>query len=161
MRSLLALLLLTTPALAGPLAGKSYIVELSSTQSSSGLGDYLLPPLMAELAASEMHPHKILGPGADLVANVTWGSDVGRWVAVGGEQVWIYTVTVTVGLSPEAYSIPLDGTPAYGVRANLETPNPDREDEMACLIRLATRTALANYRPEGILTTDGSACLRR
>jgi len=160
MRTLLALLLLTTPALAGPLTGKSYIIEISSTQSS-GLDRYLLPPLMDVLDRSDLTPHTTLGPGADIVVNVTWGSDVGRWVGAGDAKAWLYTVTVTVGLSPEAYQIPYDGTPAFGIRATLETPNGDRQDEMACLIRLAARTALVNYRPQGILKTDGQSCLRR
>lgn len=161
---ILSLLLLPLPgsALAGPLSGKSYIVEMSSSQSASGYADYLLPPLLKELAASDLKPWKTLGPGADVVVNVVTGSDVGRWVDQGGEEVWLYTVSVTVGLSPESYVIPYEGTPDFGIRADLLTPNPDREDELACLIRLATRTALANYRQGGgVLRTDGSACLRR
>jgi hypothetical protein len=42
----------------------------------------------------------------------------------------------------------------------LMTPNPDRQDEMYCLIKLAARTALANYRPKGIFPVDGSSCQR-
>ena len=67
---------------------------------------------------------------------------------------------ITVGISPAAYVIPEDQTPAFGVRADLLTPNPDRDDELACLIKLAARTALANYAPTGLFQTDGSSCLR-
>ena len=154
--------LLPLPAMAGPLEGKTYIVELSSSQAASGYGAYLLPPLLAELAASGMKPWKTLGPGVDMVVNVVPESDVGRWVTRGGERLWLHTVSVTVGLSPETRVIPPDGTPDFGVRAVLVTPDPDREDELACLIRLATRTALARYRQGGgVLRTDGSTCLRR
>ena len=155
----LALLLLATPAAAGPLSGQSFIIELTSSQSSSGYGDYLLPPLIKAMEASDLVPHRILGPGADIVVNVVTASDVGAWM--GDPPVWTYTISATVGLSPERYPMPYDGTPAFGVRADLRTPNPDRQDEMDCLIALATRTALANYRPTGILKTDGQSCLRK
>lgn len=152
-------LILAAPALAGPLDGKSYIVEISSSQSSSGYAEYLLPPLLAELARSRMRPAK--GPGADVVVNIVTESDVGQWVGSGDARQWLYTVQITVGISPESYVIPQEGTPVFGIRARLMTPNSDREDELNCLTRLAARTAIRNYQPEGIFTTDGSSCLRR
>lgn len=158
--TLFALLpLLARPADAGPLDGKSYIIELQSGSYDSGLAQYLVPPLMRGLRGSGMRSQG--GPGADVVVNVVTGSDVGQWVGKGENRVWLYTISALVGISPESYAIPYEGTPQYGVRASLMTPNPDREDEMACLITLATRTAVANYRPRGILTADGSACARR
>ena len=160
MRALLLLVLLPLPALAGPLTGKSYIVELASSQDASGYGAYLLPPLLKELGASDLKPWKTLGPGADVVVNITPDSDVGRWVTRNGERVWIYTVSVRIGISPGDYEIPVDGSPAFGVTARLETPNPDREDEMDCLIRLATRTAIRDYKPTGAETVDGQVCAR-
>lgn len=150
---------LAAPAQAGPLDGKTYIIEISSSQSSSGYAEYLLPPLLAELARSKMRPAK--GPGADVVVNIVTESDVGQWMGSGEDRAWIYTVQITIGISPESYVIPLDGTPVFGIRARLLTPNPDREDELNCLTRLAARTAIRNYQPEGIFTTDGSSCLRR
>ena len=149
---------LATPALAGPLDGKSYIIELSSSQYDSGYGAYLVPPLASVLAATRMRAAN--GPGADVVVNIQTGSDNGRWVDTSAGRQWLYDVAITVGLSPESYVIPYEGTPAFGVTAHLQTPNPDREDELACLIRLAARTALANYRPTGHLKTDGGSCLR-
>lgn len=151
--------LLATPTLAAPLDGKSYIIELSSSQYASGYGNNLLPPLVKALKSSGMSDKR--GPGADVVVNVQTDSDVGRWVTQNEQKVWIYAISATVGISPEAYAIPYEGTPAFGIRAVLQTPNPDRQDEMDCLIGLATRTALANYRPKGIFDTDGSTCLRR
>lgn len=156
--ALLLAALLPAPALAGPLDGKTYIVELSSSQYDSGYGTYLLPPLVKALASSGMTDKR--GPGADVVVNIVTDSDVGRWVGSGAQRVWIYTISATVGISPESYAIPYEGSPAFGVRAVLQTPNPDRPDEMDCLIGLAARTAIASYRPTGILDTDGSACLR-
>jgi hypothetical protein len=151
--------LAATPAAAGPLDGKSYMIELSSSQHGSGYGNYLVPPLAAALARSGMKPAR--KPPADLIVNIVTASDVGRWIGTGADRVWIYEVAITVGISPEARVIPPDGTPAFGLRARLLTPNPDREDELDCLIRLAARTAVANYRPAGMLETDGSTCLQR
>ncbi len=158
-RLALALALITTQAAADPLSGKSYIIELSSTQSSSGYGEYLLPPLLKVMQRSGLKAQN--GPGADLVVNIKPASDVGRWVGAGETRVWLYTISATVGISPESYMIPFDGTPVYGVTASLQTPNPDRQDEMDCLITLAARTALKNYRPAGVFKTDGSACARK
>lgn len=151
--------LLGLPAMADPLSGKSYIIELSSTQSSSGYGEYLLPPLLKVMRRSGLKAKN--GPGADLVVNVEPGSDVGRWVGTGVNRVWLYTISATVGISPESYMIPFDGTPVFGITASLQTPNPDRQDEMDCLIELAARTALKNYRPTGVFKTDGSTCARQ
>ena len=64
-------------ATANPLSGKSFIVELSPFQSASGYGDYLLPPLIKPMAASDLVPHRSLGTVADTVVNVATGSDVG------------------------------------------------------------------------------------
>lgn len=152
------LALATTQAHAGPLDGKSYIIELSSSQYGSGYGNYLLPPLAAAMARSDLRAQN--GPGADIVVNIQTASDVGQWLGKGTNRVWTYTLSITVGLSPETYVIPYEGTPAFGVTARLKTPNPDRDDELACLITLAARTALANYKPTGHFVTDGSSCLR-
>ncbi|WP_426034554.1 hypothetical protein [Cypionkella sp. TWP1-2-1b2] len=158
-RLALAIAFLATPALADPFSGKSYIIQLSSTQYSSGYGAYLLPRLAKVMAQSGLKAKNC--PGADLVVNVEPAPDVGRWVGTGTNRVWLYTISATVGISPETYEIPYEGTPAFGVTASLQTLNPDRGDEMACLITLAARTALKNYRPTGIFKTDGSACLRK
>ncbi len=156
---ILAAIAFATAAGADPLTGKSYIIQLSSAQYGSGYGNYLLPPLTAALKGSGMKAKS--GPGADVVINVETASDVGRWVGTGANKVWLYTVSATVGISPEAYEIPYEGTPAFGITARLQTPNPDRQDEMDCLIKLATRTALKNYRPTGVFPVDGSSCARK
>ena len=159
MRPLLLLALLATPGHAGPLTAKSYIIQLSSSQYASGYGEYLVPPLYKVLQTSGMTATN--GPGADVVVNVETGTDVGQWVGTGDQKEWLYTIFVTVGLSPETDDIPYEGTPAYGVTASLMTPNGDRTDELDCLIALAARTALANYRATGALQTDGQSCLRK
>jgi hypothetical protein len=160
--ALILFLLCTLPAaadsLTGPLAGKSFIVEMSSSQYASGYGAYLLPPLMQVLSTSGMRAQG--GPGADVVVNVVTDSDVGQWVKRGGEEVWLYTIAATVGISPESYVIPIEGTPVFGVKASLMTSNPDRQREWDCLIKLAARAALQNYRPEGLLAVDGQGCSR-
>ena len=159
--ALLALLLplpAPLPAVADPLAGKTYIIEMSSSQMDSGYADYLIPPLAKALAQSPMKPKN--GPGADVVVNIVTGSDVGRWVQTAEGRVWLYTISVTVGISPGETVLPYDGTPVFGARAELQTPNPDREDELKCLITLAATTALAEYRPKGRVKVDGAACGR-
>lgn len=159
MRALILLLaLLPLPAFADPLTGKTYIIEMSSSQMASGYADYLIPPLAKALARSPMTAKN--GPGADVVVNIVTGSDVGRWVQTAQGRVWLYTISVTVGISPGETVLPHDGTPVFGARAELQTPNPDREDELRCLITLAARTALAEYRPKGQVKVDGAACAR-
>lgn len=145
--------------LAPALAGKRYIIELSSSQYDSGYGAYLVPPLDAALKAGGLRSKS--GPGADIVVNIVTGSDVGRWVGKGENRRWLYTATVTVGVSPSDYVIPHGGRPAFGVTVSLLTPNSDREDELDCMIRRAVAVALVRYRPRGHLTVDGGACLRR
>ncbi|MDJ0825596.1 MAG: hypothetical protein QNJ16_08845 [Rhodobacter sp.] len=146
-------------AVAGPLDGKSYIIELTSSQFVSGSGQDLVPPLFEVLSQTEMV--SVEGPEADIVINIVPDRDDGRWVEEDeGAQVWLYTVSILIGISPGGYRIPEDGTPVFGVRAVLETPNPDREDELACLIGLAARAAVKSYQPEGLFEADGSGCLR-
>ena len=159
MRALLLALLLATPAHADDWHGKKYIIQLSSSQYASGYGKYLLPPLVAALKTSGLRDAN--GPGADVAVSVATDSDVGRWVGSGAGKVWTYTISATVGISPEAYMFPDDDTPAFGIKAVLQTPNSDSEPEMDCLIKLAAQTALQNYRPTGIFQTDGSACASR
>ncbi len=161
MKTLLAALAVCAAgsAMAGPLDGKSYIIELTSSQFVSGYGQDLVPPLYKVLSETEMV--SVEGPQADLVVNIVPDRDDGRWVdADEGAQVWLYTVSILIGISPGDYRFPEDGTPVFGLRAVLETPNPDREDELACLIKLAARAAVEGYQAEGLFEADGSGCLR-
>lgn len=148
------------PALAGStLSGKTYIIEMSSSQSASGYMNYLLPPLVDEIERAGLVAKR--GPGADVVFNVVTHSDVGQWMDTGKGREWLYTVTITTGISPESYVIPFEGTPQFGVAVSLVTPNGDREDELACLIRLATREAIGRYQPKGLVKLSGQSCLRK
>lgn len=143
-----------------PLDGKSYMIEMSSSQSKSGYGDYLLPPLMRALDKSSLKPAR-MGTKADVIFNIVTHSDVGQWMKTSKGREWLYTQTITVGISLEAYSIPYEGTPQFGVAATLITPNSDRDDELVCLIGLAAREAIARYQPSGIVKISGQSCLRR
>lgn len=145
---------------ASPLDGKTFIIQISSTQNDSGYSAYLLPPLGREIAKAGLKPVKP-GPGADVVFNIVTDSDVGQWVETASGREWLYTVTITTGISPEDYVIPFEGTPQFGVAVTLITPDSDREDEFACLIGLATREAIARYRPKGLIKLSGQSCLRR
>jgi hypothetical protein len=146
---------------ASPLDGKTYMIEMSSSQSKSGYGDYLLPPLTRVLDNSRLRPWEKLGPGADVIFNIVTHSDVGQWIKTSKGREWLYTQTITIGISPESYTIPFEGTPQFGVAATLVTPNSDREDELTCLIRLAAREAIARYKPRGIVKVSGQSCLRK
>ena len=146
---------------ASPLDGKTFIIEMSSSQSASGYSAYLLLPLGRAIERAGLKPVKLPGPGADVVFNVVTHSDVGQWMETSDGRQWLYTMTITTGISPEAYFIPFEGTPQFGVAVTLITPNSDREDELACLIGLATREAIARYRPKGLIRLSGQACLRR
>jgi hypothetical protein len=154
-----AISLAASACAAGPLEGKRYIIELTSSQYASGYGDYLVPPLYEALERAGLHSDQ--GEGAELVVNIITDYDVGQWMGEGAERAWIHTFRITVGISPAGYNIPLDGTPVFGARATLLTPNPDREDELDCMIRLAARAAVANYQPSGFLEIDGQRCLRQ
>ena len=159
-----AILLLSFPICAtvhagAPLDGKTYIIEMSSNQSASGYASYLVPPLARAIDRAGLTPKD--GPGADVVFNIVTHSDVGQWVETASGREWLYTFTVTVGISPEMYVIPFEGTPQFGVAARLVTPNSDREDELACLVDLAAREAIARYRPKGMVQISGQSCLRK
>jgi hypothetical protein len=145
---------------ASPLDGKTFIIEVSSSQSASGYSAYLLPPMMRAIEKARLKPAKA-GPGADVVFNIVTHSDVGQWMETEHGREWLYTQTITTGISPESYVIPFEGTPQFGVAVSLITPNSDREDELACLIELATREAIARYRPKGIIKLSGQSCLRK
>jgi hypothetical protein len=139
-------------------AGATFVIELTGPQVSSGLGEFLVPPLQSGLTAAGMRYEG--GPGADYVATVEAASDVGSWHQVGQETVWLYRQTVTVGLSPASMDVvPGDRlTPAFAVRVERLTDNADRDDQLDCLIRLGVRALRQSYRPEGSVRVDGSRC---
>jgi hypothetical protein len=136
------------------------MIQVSSSQSASGYGDYLLPPLMRVLGKSKLVPAR-MGTSPDVIFNIVTHSDVGQWMETADGRAWLYTVTITIGISPESYAIPYEGTPQFGVAASLVTPNGDREDELACMIDFAAREAIARYRPNGLIKLSGQSCLRK
>jgi hypothetical protein len=133
--------------------------EMTSSQSATGLSEFYVPPEEA-LDAAGLKPKSGLGPGADVIVNLVYTYDVGKWVETADGREWLYTIRFTAGISPEAYFIPVDGTPQFGVEAALATPNPDREDEWRCLIKLAVSAAAAQYRTSGPIRISGQKCLR-
>lgn len=140
--------------------GRTYIIELSSSQGSSGLGNYLVPPLTKAFNAAGMRYRG--DAGADFAATVQNDYDVGKWHAGAGGRRWLYTRTVTVGLSPAAADISTGNrfSPHFAVSARILTPDADRVDELNCLIALATRELAARYKPKGRVAVDGGSCLR-
>jgi hypothetical protein len=156
---LLFLVLPAGTACAGALKAKTYIIEMTSSQVASGYANYLVPPLAKVFDNAGLKAMR--GPGADIVVNLITHSDVGQWMTTSKGKEWLYTVTITAGISAESYVIPTDGTPQFASAVSLVTPNGDREDELACLIRLAARNAIEHYRPKGRYKASGQQCLRR
>lgn len=142
-------------------ARASYIIQLTSSQYSSGLGEYLVPPLDKAFRKTGLRYKG--GPGADYAATVETGSDVGRWYGSGESRQWLYERVVTVGLSPAEMDVEPEGklSPAFSVTVTLVTPNEDRVDELDCLIALATRELAARYVPRGQVRVNGQSCARK
>lgn len=140
---------------------ESFIIQLTSSQYASGLGDYLVPPLLRAFRKTGMR--YLGGPGAAFAATVESRSDVGKWYGSGEERQWLYEREVTVGLSPAGVDIEPGGrlSPSFAVTARLITPDEDRVDELECLIALATREVSLRYRPAGHVTIDGKGCARK
>jgi hypothetical protein len=151
----------SAPALAedgNRLAGKSYIIQLSSSQYDSGYGKYLVPPLVKAIARTGMKSKG--GPGADLVVNVVKEADHGAWYGKGAARRWLYRNEVTIGFSPESYDIPYGGKPQFGIKVTALTDNEDRMDEYACMVDLAVRDAMTGYKPKGLVKIDGQSCVK-
>lgn len=141
--------------------GDSYIVQLTSSQAASGLGEYLVPPLVKAFRKAGMVYEG--GPGARYAATVESRSDVGSWHRSGDGRLWLYARRVSVGLSPADVDIEPGGklSPSFAVTARILTPDADRVDEFDCLVALAARALAAHYRPAGHLTVDGAGCARK
>lgn len=141
--------------------GAKFIIQLTGSQFASGFGEYLVPPLLRAFRKTGLKYTG--GDDADYAATVETGSDVGKWVAEGDATVWLYQRFVTVGLSPADIDIEPQGklSPSFSVKTVLITPNPDREDELRCLIRLATLELAARYTAEGHMVVNGESCARR
>lgn len=142
-----------------PRNGK-FVIQLTSSQYVSGLGEYLVPPLLEAFLGSGMT--YAADPDADFAATVEIGSDVGKWYGTGDAAAWLYERFVTVGLSPAEADIEVQGklSPSFSVTAKLVTPDQDRVDELNCLIALATRELADHYKPKGHVVVDGKSCAR-
>lgn len=141
--------------------GESYIIQLTSSQYASGLGDTLVPPLDKALRRTGMRYEG--GPTAKFAATVQTESDVGSWHGTGDAKVWLYQRSITVGLSPADVDIEPEGklSPHFSVTVRMLTPDADRVDELNCLIALATRELSARYTPRGHVLVNGSGCARQ
>lgn len=141
--------------------GDSYIIQLTSSQYASGLGDYLVPPLDKAFRRTGMRSEG--GPTAKFAATVQRESDVGSWHGTADAKVWLYQRSITLGLSPADVDIEPEGklSPHFSVTARILTPDADRVDELNCLIALATRELSARYTPRGHVLVNGSGCARQ
>jgi hypothetical protein len=140
--------------------GGSYIIQLTSSQYASGLGEYLVPPLEKAFRQTGMRYEG--GPEAQFAATVETKSDVGSWYGTGDAKVWLYERSITVGLTPAEVDVEPEGklSPSFSVTVRMLTPDADRVDEMNCLIALATRELSARYKPRGHVLVNGSGCAR-
>jgi hypothetical protein len=155
------LLSMLTPATAQTFpTGKTYIIQLTSSQGSSRFGEYLVPPLQRALNASGLVYKG--DASAQYVATIETGADVGAWYGVGDQRQWLYTRFVTVGLSRSDIDVDIEGklTPAFSVKVSLTTPDEDRVDELKCLIERAVREVKAQYRPQGQVSLKDTSCAR-
>jgi len=163
--ALLLTLALALPAIAQQSpdfpASRSYIIQLTSRQAGSGMGDYLVPPLARAMKKAGLRYRG--DAGAEFVATVEAGSDIGRWHGSGADRRWLYQRFLTVGLSPASVDVEPEGklSPSFAVTVLLTTPDEDRVDELDCLIALATRELAARYRLTGKVKVDGSGCARK
>ena len=143
-------------------AGRSYIVQMSSSQAGSGYAQYLAGPLVKAMNATGLVSKG--AKDAEFAATLDTTADVGKWFGKGEARRWLYTRKVLVGLSPANYKTPplkdLTEVPAFGVTASLITENEDRTDELACLVDLATKTLAARYTLKGRVAVDGQGCKR-
>ncbi|MFN0115652.1 MAG: hypothetical protein ACKVPY_13340 [Paracoccaceae bacterium] len=159
--ALVALLTLPAAAEAGGLPkGATYIIQLTGSQYASGLGEYIVPPFARALSRTGM---KSKVAGADFAATLQSESDVGAWYDVQGEEVWLYTLTVTAGLTPAEIDVEPEGvvSPWFSVSARILTEDADRLDEFNCLVALATQELAKRYRPKGQVLIDGRFCNRK
>jgi hypothetical protein len=141
-------------------AGRTYIIEMTSSQVASGYAEYLVPPLRKAFdAAGLVYRGRA---GSHFAATLSPTSDVGQWFGSGDGRRWLYARSVEVGLTPASQpATPPEGQPAFAVTARLITPDADRVDELNCLVALAVRTMAARYRLTGRVTVDGAVCLRK
>ena len=142
-----------------------FIIQLTSSQYASGLGEYLVPPLLKAFQKTGMI--YAYDTDADFTATVETGADVGKWYEADDDavvaEVWKYERFITVGLSPATMDVEPGGklAPAFSITVKLVTPNQDRVDELNCLIALATRELAARYTAKGHVLIDGSRCARK
>lgn len=150
-----------TPA--GALAGKSYIVEMTNAQIASGFANDLVPPLVSALNTTGLKQKGGTGVGSDYVISISHDYDAGKWYGKGEHQAWLHTRIITVGITPANGDPWPQGkhSPAFGVSAELQTPDVDRVDELDCMIRGAVMEAAAKYQTSGRLRIYAAKCLRK
>ncbi|MCP5085585.1 MAG: hypothetical protein GY952_02080 [Rhodobacteraceae bacterium] len=136
-----------------------FVIQLTSSQFASGIGNYLVPPLLEAFRRTGITYTG--GSDADFAATVQTRSDVGKWHGKGSAAVRLYSRFVTVGLSPANVDIEVRGrlTPRFSVTVKLVTPNQEKVDELSCLIGLATRELARRYKVKGHIKLNGKSCL--
>ncbi len=138
--------------------GRSYVVMMTQAQIGSGLARHLVPPLTAALDRAGMVNAK--GPTAEWVVSVETSADDGGWLGSGESRRWRHKGTVSVTFAPNEGFPRKPETATFTVDAKIVTADPDRPDEYRCLVDLAVRTALAQWRRSGRIEVGGVECER-
>jgi len=153
---LLALPLAGRAEAAGAPVGRSYVVMMTQPQIASGLARYLVPPLVDALDRAGLVNAK--GPGAEWVVSVETSSDHGSWLGSGESRRWRHDRRVAVTFAPNEGFPRKSTTDGFTVDARVVTADPDRVDEYRCLVDLAVKTAMAEWRRSGRTEVRGVAC---
>lgn len=136
--------------------GRGYVVMMTQPQIASGLARHLVPPLTDALDRSGMINAK--GPTAEWVVSVDSAADDGAWLGSGESRRWRHERTVSVVFAPNRGFPRSPDVPTLTVAAKVVTADPDRTDELRCLVDLAVKTAFARWSPSGRLAVHGVAC---
>lgn len=140
---------------AGP-QGRSYVVMMTQSQISSGLVRDLLPPMVDALDRNGMTNAR--GPSAEWVVSVDGSFDHGAWLGSGESRRWRHTRTVSVTFAPNEGFPRKATTSTFTVDARVVTADTDRMDEFRCLVDLAVKTAMTQWKPSGRVAVAGVAC---
>lgn len=151
-------LLVVSPAgaAAGGPQGRSYVVMMTQSQISSGLVRDLLPPMIDALDRAGMTNAQ--GPSAEWVVSVESSFDHGAWLGSGESRRWRHTRTVSVTFAPNEGFPRRSATPTFTVDARVVTADTDRADEFRCLVDLAVKTAMKQWKASGRVPVAGVAC---
>jgi hypothetical protein len=139
--------------------GRTYLIQLEPGQADAPQAESVV-----EALRSGLDRHGLvydLSDRAELIATYNIEVDQGRWIGKGAARRFVYTGTLTIGLSPAGHpAVPLSRRPAFGVRVSASSPEPAHVADVGCMARLGVAALAAGYRLSGRVDLDGSSCAR-